>query len=178
MADADLIAIPMNEALATTPVGRDRGSDAEPRPGNVAAAALLAYLAAAPLVLSALAIVAWPDDYGSVAAEFMGLYGAAMIAFFGGVRWGVAVMKPAGPTMRSLVGAGAPLALSLPLFMPWPMAERFVAIMLLMVVLLLDDLSATRRGSGAPAWYLSVRVPLTVLIEIAFLVALAAGVGV
>jgi len=35
---------------------------------------------------------------------------------------------------------------------------------------------ATGHGSGAPGWYLAVRLPLTVLIEVAFLVALA-GMG-
>lgn len=32
-----------------------------------------------------------------------------------------------------------------------------------------------RRDYAAPAWYLGVRAPLTVLIEVAFLVALVAG---
>ena len=59
---------------------------------------------------------------------------------------------------------------------PWSIAGVFMAIMGVVALLLIDDLQATRRGSGAPAWYLSVRLPLTVLIEVAYLTALA-GMG-
>lgn len=144
-------------------------------PPNTGAAQLLAYLAAAPLVASALYIVG-AGDGGDAAASLMALYGAALIVFFGGVRWGVAVMRPEGPTMRSLLGAALPLMLALPLFLPWAQQWKFVAIMALTAALLVDDLNATRRGSGAPEWYLAVRLPLTVLIEVAFLVALV-GTG-
>jgi len=138
------------------------------------AAMLLAYLAAAPLIAAALMIIISQADNTQTYAGFMGLYGAVLIIFFGGVRWGVAVMRPEGPTMRSLLGATAPLLLAFPLLLPlggtlW----KFPAIMALTGMLLVDDLNATRRGSGAPAWYLSVRLPLTVLIELAFVIALA-----
>ena len=102
------------------------------------------------------------------------------LIFFGGVRWGVAVMKPAGPTPRALLGAALPMLAALPLFAPidangGDAQMKMIAIMALMIVLLVDDLKATRRGDGAPGWYLGVRAPLTVLIEVAFLAALAAG---
>ncbi len=146
-----------------------RGPASGPTTG---AAQLLAYLAAAPLIAAALLIVALNGGSGPV-PELMALYGAALIVFFGGVRWGVAVMRPEGPTLRSLLGSALPLMLALPLFLPWALHLKFVAIMALTAALLVDDLNATRRGSGAPAWYLAVRLPLTVLIEVAFLVALA-----
>lgn len=136
------------------------------------AAQLLAYIAAAPLIGSALYVVG-ADGGTGVAAQFMALYGAALIVFFGGVRWGIAVMRPEGPTMRALLGAVIPLVAALPLFLPWALQWKFAAIMALIAILLVDDLNATRRGSGAPAWYLAVRLPLTVLIEVPFLVALA-----
>ncbi len=137
------------------------------------AAMLLAYLAAAPLIAAALMIVIEPVHNAQTFAGFMGLYGAVLIIFFGGVRWGVAVMKPEGPTMRSLLGATAPLLLAFPLLLPLGgVPWKFPAIMVLTALLLVDDLNATRRGSGAPAWYLSVRLPLTVLIELAFVIAL------
>jgi hypothetical protein len=69
----------------------------------------------------------------------------------------------------------APLIAALPLFGSGDATIKIVIVMVLMIALLCDDLAATRRGSGAPQWYLCVRVPLTVLIEVAFLVALAAG---
>lgn len=135
------------------------------------AAQLLAYLASAPLLGAALYIVG-AEGGAHAAASLMALYGAALIVFFGGVRWGVAVMRPEGPGMRSLLGAGLPLLAALPLFLPWALQWKFVAIMALTAALLIDDLKTTRRGGGAPDWYLAVRLPLTVLIEIAFLVAL------
>ncbi|MFC2952842.1 DUF3429 domain-containing protein [Marinicaulis aureus] len=139
---------------------------------DTGAAQLLAYLASAPLISAALIIVAGGEN-AVFAAQFMSLYGAAMIVFFGGVRWGVAVMKEGGPTMRALLGAALPLLAALPLFVPvagvyW----KFAAIMIVTALLLIDDLNATRRGSGAPHWYLAVRLPLTVLIELAFLIAM------
>jgi hypothetical protein len=140
-----------------------------------AAASFLAYLGAAPLLGASLLIVVDHDRFAAVAEPFLVLYSAALIIFFGGVRWGVAVMRQRGPTMRHLIGAAAPLLAALPLFGPGPATVKIVAIMALILILLIDDLHATRRGGGAPLWYLGVRVPLTVLIEVALLVALAAG---
>lgn len=141
----------------------------EMQPPNTGVAQLLAYLAAAPLVAAALYIVS--AGQSNAVISFMGVYGAALIVFFGGVRWGVAVMRPKGPTVTALLGAGLPLVIALPLFLPVPVFYKFPAIMVTVALLLVDDLQATRRGSGAPEWYLAVRLPLTVLIEIAYLVA-------
>ena len=137
---------------------------------NTGTAQLLAYLAAAPLIAAALLVVSGKNS--DAAFGFMGLYGAALIVFFGGVRWGVAVMKPEGPSAAALLGAALPLVIALPLFLPLPLTYKFATIMVVVALLLIDDLQATRRGSGAPGWYLAVRLPLTVLIEVAFLVAL------
>jgi hypothetical protein len=140
---------------------------------NTGAAQLLAYLAASPLIAAALFIVAEEPDRAAVAAYAMSFYGAALIVFFGGVRWGVAIMKDGGPTMRALLGAALPLVLAMPLLAPVGGAYwKFPVIMALVALLLFDDLKATRRGSGAPHWYLAVRLPLTVLIELAFLIAI------
>ncbi len=137
------------------------------------AASFLAYLGAAPLLAAAILMIAEPES--AAAEQFLVLYGAALLIFFGGVRWGVAVMKQKGPTMRALLGAALPMLAALPLLLPGEPFGKMPIIMALMIVLLVDDLGATRRGDGAPAWYLGVRVPLTVLIEVAFMVALAAG---
>jgi len=148
--------------------------DSPPITPMTGAASLLAYLGAAPLLAAALVMIA--DPLGAETAQvFLVLYGAALLIFFGGVRWGVAVMKPAGPTPRALLGAAMPMLAALPLFAPGDAQVKMIAIMALMLILLVDDLKATRRGDGAPAWYLGVRAPLTVLIEVAFLVAFAAG---
>ncbi len=148
---------------------------AQPQIPMTGAASFLAYLGAAPLLAAALTMIADPLN-AAKAEAFLVLYGAALLIFFGGVRWGVAVMKPQGPTTRALIGAALPMLAALPLFAPGGAQMKMIAIMVLIIVLLVDDLQATRRGDGAPAWYLGVRAPLTVLIEVAFLVALAAGV--
>ncbi len=143
--------------------------------GMTAAAQALAYLGAAPLLAGALIAVAGADDLAIRAREAMIVYGAGLLIFFGGVRWGVAVMKPAGPGMRSLVGACLPMILAFPIMLGGDPYVRMAAIMALTFALLLDDLRATKTGSGAPQWYLGVRTPLTVLIEVAFLVAIVAA---
>ncbi|NJM36368.1 MAG: DUF3429 domain-containing protein [Rhodomicrobium sp.] len=136
-------------------------------------AAVLAYAGALPLIIAALLIVVSPEAYGGAARAFMIIYGGALIAFFGGVRWGVAVMRPEGPTFRSLIGGALPFAAALPLFYPGDAAMKFVLILIALPILLIDDLAATRRGSGAPDWYLGARAPLTILMEFSYLVALA-----
>jgi hypothetical protein len=156
-------------------LGRGRRVAPEAQTMNGAAIAL-AYLGAAPLLAAALLVVQG-GALAEIAASLMTLYGAMLIVFFGGVRWGVAVMKPGGPTPRALVGAIIPLLVAAPLFLPGDWMLKTLAIMGVLLLLLVDDLGATRRGDGAPAWYLGVRAPLTVLIEIAFLMALAARVG-
>lgn len=170
-----MTAIDMIELHRPRPRGALRGAlNAAPFTG---AAAILAYCGAAPLLAASLAIVVNAESYGHVASRFLVVYGAALLIFFGGVRWGVAVMKPEGPSVKALLGAVAPFSAAMPLALPGPIDLKLAAIMVFMAVLLFDDLQATRRGSGAPAWYLAVRVPLTVLIQVSFLVALAARVA-
>ncbi|MEQ8177116.1 MAG: DUF3429 domain-containing protein [Amphiplicatus sp.] len=152
-----------NQAEAPTPLR-----------GLPQSAAVLTYLGALPLIIAALLIVVSPDIYGAAARGFMTVYGGALIVFFGGVRWGVAVMKPNGPTFMSLVGGALPLIAAMPIFVPSDVRFKFAFILIALPVLLLDDLRATRRGSGAPDWYLGVRAPLTILMEFSYLVALAA----
>ena len=100
-----------------------------------------------------------------------------MLAFFGGVRWGVAVMRPEGPTFLNLLGGALPLAAAMPVFAPWDVRAKFVYVAGVLFLMLMDDLRATRAGSGAPGWYLGVRAPLTVLMVMAYAVALAATYG-
>ncbi len=138
------------------------------------AAAVLAYAGALPLIIAALLVVLRKEDFGPLALSFMALYGGALIAFFGGVRWGVAVMRPDGPTFRHLLGGVVPLLIAMPIFVLDDMRARFALIAIALPILLIDDLRATRRGSGAPDWYLGVRTPLTILMEFSFLFALAA----
>lgn len=132
------------------------------------AAAVLAYAGALPVIVAALLVVLRPADLGPGARAFMLAYGGLLIAFFGGVRWGVAVMRPEGPNFAHLLGGAAPLALAMPVFFMESDIARFALILIALPLLLLDDLRATRKGSGAPDWYLGVRTPLTLLMEVSF----------
>jgi hypothetical protein len=142
-----------------------------PSQGLPQAAAVLAYMGALPLIIAALLVVTRPGDLGPAAVAFMLNYGGVLIAFFGGVRWGVAVMRTEGPSFASLLGGVAPLIIALPVFFLEDDRARFLIIIAALPLLLWDDLRATRRGSGAPDWYLGVRTPLTILMTASFLFA-------
>lgn len=135
------------------------------------AAAVLAYAGALPPIIAALLIWLRPVDLGVAASDFLIIYGGALIAYFGGVRWGVAVMRPNGPTFPSLLGGVIPLAMALPIFLLNDDFTRYLIILVALPLLLWDDLRATRRGSGAPDWYLGVRAPLTILMTISYALA-------
>jgi hypothetical protein len=136
------------------------------------AAAAVAYAGALPLLIGAILAWARPDDLGPRIVELMALYGITLLAFFGGVRWGVAVMARQGPTFRQLAGSVVPLVLGFGLLLVDDLLARLVTLAVVMPLLLWDDLRATRRGSGAPGWYLSVRLPLTAMMELSILAAL------
>ena len=135
------------------------------------AAAVLAYAGALPPIIMALLIWVRPADLGANVTTLMLVYGGALIAFFGGIRWGVAVMRPGGPSFVSLLGGAIPLVMAFPIFLLEDAFTRFLIVIVALPVLLWDDLRATRRGSGAPDWYLGVRTPLTVLMTVSFLLA-------
>lgn len=134
-------------------------------------AAVLAYAGALPPIIAALLIWLRPADLGAGATNLMLIYGGALIVFFGGVRWGVAVMRPDGPSFFSLLGGVIPLLMAFPVFLLEDAFTRFLIVIVALPVLLWDDLRATRRGSGAPDWYLGVRTPLTILMTVSFLLA-------
>jgi hypothetical protein len=63
--------------------------------------------------------------------------------------------------------------MAFPVFLLDDPFTRYLIILVALPLLLWDDLRATRRGSGAPDWYLGVRTPLTILMGVSFLVAFA-----
>jgi len=84
------------------------------------------------------------------------------------------MMRPEGPTFRHLLGGVIPVLMALPIFFLDDITVKIGLIIIVLPILLIDDLGATRRGSGAPDWYLGVRTPLTVLMELSYLFAFAA----
>ena len=161
------------QAAATLQRGEARARPTE-RGAPTGASAMLAYSGALPLILAAL--VAWlRPDLAEPALLTMAFYGGTLLVFFGGVRWGVAVMREGGASFGHLLGAIMPTVLALPVVASPSVALSLGALAIILPLLLLSDLRATRAGSGAPSWYLGVRVPLTISMEAAVLVGLAAA---
>ena len=146
-------------------------STTNPDGGLPQSAAFLAYAGSLPTIIAALFVWLRPEDLGIGAQSFLLLYGGGLIAFFGGVRWGIAVMRPEGPTFLNLLGGIWPLLVAMPILVMDDARLRFLLIIITLPLLLWDDLRATRAGSGAPNWYLGVRLPLTIIMEIAFIAA-------
>lgn len=165
--------IPDTSAIDPSPQDALAGESdpAAERQGLPQAAAFLAYAGALPLIIAALLVWLRPEDLGAGAVRFMLLYGTVLIPFFGGVRWGIAVMRKDGPSFAGLLGAVAPLLIALPLILFQNAALQFAIIIVALPALLWDDLRATRRGCGAPDWYLGVRTPLTILMTLSFIAA-------
>jgi hypothetical protein len=124
------------------------------------AARLLGFAGLIPF--AALAGAAWlaPDGLSTWAQGSLAHYGAAILSFMGGCRWGFAAAGLGeGPTMRPLALSVAPSLLAwLALSAPAPVA--LLALAAGLVALLAADLSLTKTG-GAPAWWPSLRWPLT-----------------
>jgi hypothetical protein len=146
--------------------------DAAPSSGLTQAAAALAYAGALPLILAALLVWARPTDIGPQLINLIIVYGGLLLAFFGGVRWGVAVMHRGGPTFANLLGGVMPFVIAFPVFLLEAAWLRLLILVIALPVMLLDDLRATRKGSGAPDWYLGVRLPLTIMMEFALVLTL------
>lgn len=140
---------------------------------------LFAYGAAAPLIVAALIIVAAPAHpvfNAGTSAAFMGLYGALLIVFLAGARWGAA-QEFATAGKGALIRAVWPPLIALPLFLPPLMTPAFhtmeglargALVIAVMGFMLIED-AATLRGGDVGA-----RITLMTLVAIAFLVALAA----
>ena len=132
------------------------------------AAAALAYAGALPLVIAAILIWARPADIGPTLVPISIVYGALLLAFFGGIRWGIAVMGQSGPTFGNLLGGVVPLLVAFPVLLLKGTVMPLAIIVVALPLLLFDDLRATKRGSGAPDWYLGVRLPLTIMLGLSF----------
>ncbi|MEM7188311.1 MAG: DUF3429 domain-containing protein [Pseudomonadota bacterium] len=99
---------------------------------------------------------------GSEGAAGQGLmsYGAVILAFIGGCRWGFAAAGMGeGVAMRPLALSVVP-ALYAWVAMQLPFAWAAAALAFGFVCLFLSDKALTGQG-GAPAWWTALRAPLT-----------------
>ena len=115
-----------------------------------------------PFFASAAALWAGPGRLGPgvfLAPIVLLAYAGTIASFLGGARWGAEVARAGGPRPVFLVSAVAPqLAAVALLVAPLSAVERYAGLALVLAV----------QGAGdafspdLPAWYRSLRIPLTV----------------
>lgn len=132
-------------------------------------ASILGYAGLIPFVFSALAIHGpWPD--AALSARVFIAYGAAILAFLGGIQWGLALVPGnTRPTERAAVGVLPSLLAWLALLLP--AATAVIVLAAGFVALLLWE--RRRCPAAGPAWYPGLRTRLTLAVLACHAVALA-----
>ncbi len=86
-------------------------------------------------------------------------YSATIASFLGGARWGAEMVRAAGPRPLFLVSAVAPQLVAVALIVAdIPLGDRYGGLALVLVVQGIND----TLSPDLPAWYRSLRIPLTV----------------
>lgn len=141
------------------------------RPPKIPAiAAVLGAAGLIPVVGLALAPLINLEPFGRDPLNVLAFYGAIILSFMGAVHWGLAmadtqVLRANGYIVSVIPALVGWFAIS---FLPLPVALRVIAAAFLL--LLLFDLRAVRIAQ-APAWYGRLRVPLTLVVVPALLIA-------
>jgi hypothetical protein len=110
--------------------------------------------------LAALSLIA-PEAWRDTVLKALAYYGATILAFMGGCRWGLAAAGMGeGPSFRLLGLSVLPsLWAWVALMLPPPFEKEMLALGL--VLLYAVDVTLKIEG-GAPDWWLRLRLPLTV----------------
>lgn len=129
-------------------------------------AELLGYGGLVPLYGCLLLLVfTWPGETGTIVLRTEVLYGAIVLAFLGGTRWGMAIV--AGVDFQQI---GALMLTTLPALVAWlvlfvgPIHQILILMAGFGLAFIADRLMA-RKGL-VPAWYENMRLTLTLLFEI------------
>jgi hypothetical protein len=153
--------------------GRLAEPSAAAKPHASAAMQILGYGALVPLVAMAMIIFFTypaPGSEGVLRAEVA--YGAALLSFLGGIRWGIAVSTGGQQLLfRPLAIATLPIPFAwIVLFMDLRMAiaALMVGFLLLLFAERLDDESPT------PGWYRALQLPFTIMVGLGLGVSLVA----
>ncbi|MEM1314575.1 MAG: DUF3429 domain-containing protein [Pseudomonadota bacterium] len=128
-----------------------------------------------PFVALAVLCHAAPAPWNFRALVALAGYGAAILSFMGGCRWGFAAsgMEEEGPSWFRLGVSVVPALLAWASLLAFPAAGALVCALGL-IALFAADVSLTRAG-GAPAWWPALRLPLTVGAAGSLLAGAAAG---
>ncbi len=141
-----------------------------------ASAFWLGGLGALPFVGLAAAQVFVGDVLGPELNLALVAYGALILSFLGGVRWGIAMSESEEGDERSLA---IRLAISiLPSLIGWSaffMPDRVSLLILAIAFIAIGTLDVSAyKLSDAPAWYRKLRLPLTVTVTICLAIAAVA----
>lgn len=153
---------------------RSHADDQDPRAIPLAALLLGAggVLPFAALATAALLGLEWRYGFAPGSAR-TGLiaYGAVILSFLGGVRWGLALKHGADHQAGLMVVSVLPsLAAWLALMLPRP--HDLTLLVACFLALAVADFAMVRRGQ-APAWYATLRLLLTAAVVLILIVALA-----
>lgn len=140
-------------------------------------ATILGYLGLLPFVAGTILIWLTPRFFGSA---FTGVflywelvYGAVILSFLGGIRWGFAIMdtkgiseylsleRLTGSVLPPLIGWLLVVPASLLPSIPGALSLRFGILLIAFVYMMDSDMRASKEGT-APAWYGSLRLKITI----------------
>lgn len=136
------------------------------------AAVAFGYAGILPFVLCATVI--WFVDFtvvSSLHTVILG-FGIAVFSFMGGIRWGLSMFAPGGPTFTQVGISIVPAFLAWMLFLSsyaFPeglslMIGQTIALIVFFAALLFADFGLAEKG-GVPAWYRGLRFQLTLFVE-------------
>ncbi len=133
-------------------------------------AIILTAAGALPFIGLALAPLVGLRPFGRPPVEVLGLYALTILSFIGAIHWGLAMARADGDETWTYVASIIPALLGwfALAFLPEATALRVMAAGF--IALLLYDLRASRLGT-TPAWYPQLRVPVTIVVVVALLMA-------
>lgn len=124
------------------------------------AVAALGWAGLLPALAATIAVIAGPVEWREVAAAAGASYAALILSFLGGSWWGLAAASRAAPPREAALAVAV-----LPSLAGWMalMLDRGAGLMLLglLFVAVLPGDSWLARAGLAPAWWLRLRVPLS-----------------
>ncbi|MEO1776520.1 MAG: DUF3429 domain-containing protein [Pseudomonadota bacterium] len=148
-------------------------------PGVPAPAAWLGLSGLLPFAALAIASASLSGQIGDLAAAALAGYGAVILSFMGGCRWGFAAAGLGEGSAEDAIAWWRYAVSVLPALYAWPVMLmidpwRPALLALGFVALLAADIGLTRTG-GAPAWWTALRWPLSLGAAGALLLGAVAG---
>jgi hypothetical protein len=134
------------------------------------AARALGFLGLVPFFAAAAASLTPAVPLHDVASQALIAYGAVILSFLGGVRWGLAIAAPDGARLFAPLDVSVVPSLAAWIALLLPRQPGLVVLAAGLAALLAADL----RLRSAPDWYRALRVPLSAGAIVSLLLGLAA----